>query len=296
MSIFVDGGGVDVDLGVLAEAGAMDDRGLPPSLEALDVPRVRLNISWPQTLAASLMAIPRYCGGTSQPISVGQHLLWCVAFAQVIDERVLEEIDCGGIDRTQLMLEVLAHDLAETLTGDIPSPFKRMLGPEALRVHNEVERAFVGGFLATRPEIAKVKDPCERTPYLRAVALIDTLALIPEAHLRPKSARSILVDYLRFSQSLSEETLRQGVTAATSAAVFDARAAFLLLHARPLRLAESDAAPPTTEEAEVLAEHRVRQRERAFLFSLLSATRPADFRQVAGEVLVEATAHLRNWS
>lgn len=71
-------------------------------------------------VAFQLSQINRYCGATVRPYSVAEHSL-------------LVSDMCYGAFGVECALWGLMHDAHETVTGDIPSPVKRLLDSDALR-------------------------------------------------------------------------------------------------------------------------------------------------------------------
>lgn len=78
-------------------------------------------------IAVQLSHLNRYCGGTVRPYSVAEHSIFVSRLCQ---ERY-------GVDEA---LWGLLHDAHEMITGDIPSPVKRILDSDALRdLENDID-------------------------------------------------------------------------------------------------------------------------------------------------------------
>jgi hypothetical protein len=91
-------------------------------------------------VAISLSRLPRFCGHTSKPYFVGQHC--CIACDLAPDN---------------LKRAVLMHDMAESVTNDIPAPLKVCL-PQFKEVENRVERMLAKKFRVPFPFPSGVKE------------------------------------------------------------------------------------------------------------------------------------------
>ena len=95
----------------------------------------------------SITAQPRFAGHLPVSYTVGQHTLAMYVAGAAMGEHT-------GVLRTLLM-----HDMHEYLTGDIPSPVKRLLGPEIGELEDRIDTAIFQHFrhLPTPAEVGRCK-------------------------------------------------------------------------------------------------------------------------------------------
>lgn len=113
-----------------------------PGIEKLDL--------W--EVAHCLSQLVRFTGNMWGPYSVGQHC--CLAHDYV------GEYTAHGVADDRLKRTALFHDAAEMLIGDLPGPFKRMMGPEYKDVEIGIEAALAARFdlLFPFPPVIKTVD------------------------------------------------------------------------------------------------------------------------------------------
>jgi len=75
----------------------------------------------------------------------------------------------SNIDWSKMMVAVLYHDLPEVVMGDVPTPLKMALGPEAKKNFDEIEASFSPGI----PELNSVE-----SAILKAADMIDALQFL----------------------------------------------------------------------------------------------------------------------
>lgn len=89
-----------------------------------------------EDIATSLSRLNRYLGHTVRPYSVAEHS-WHMAHHFMSDSRGL------GVEKAaRLALLALVHDAHEMVVGDMPTPLKAFLGPEALVPLRQIEEKF----------------------------------------------------------------------------------------------------------------------------------------------------------
>ena len=93
-----------------------------------------------EDIVHSLSRLPRYNGHTEVPLYVLQHLCMCYDIAPDDVKR-----------------EALAHDFAESLTGDAVSPLK-ILMPQFKEIEDRIERMLARKFKLVYPYPALVKE------------------------------------------------------------------------------------------------------------------------------------------
>lgn len=88
-----------------------------------------------ECIAHSLAAINRFSGHTLRPYSVAEHSCLCLEIAR----RAYPEAD------NRFLLTVLCHDAAESITGDMATPFKCLLGDAWTRIERDLEEHVLNG-------------------------------------------------------------------------------------------------------------------------------------------------------
>lgn len=121
------------------------------------------------TLAHHLARVSRWSGGTrgAQSYSVAQHTLGCLDALHAMPAfQRLPHAEAAIVSRA-----VLLHDAHETVTGDVPSPVKRMIGPALAFLEQRLDDALARRFgLPVLPRHLR-----------RLVKIADAVALASEA-------------------------------------------------------------------------------------------------------------------
>lgn len=110
-------------------------------------------------IAQSLSCINRFSGHTIRPYSVAEHSLLCYTIAQMTWPTASRE----------LLAACLLHDAAESVTGDLASPLKRLLGDIWKRYERKLDLHIWQGI---HPDL-----PAWMSLYERAVRDVDLTAL-----------------------------------------------------------------------------------------------------------------------
>lgn len=89
-------------------------------------------------IATHLSRIPRFVGATSRPYSVAQHSV-VVAYLSVAVGQHYARKPLSRVDADALFMEGLLHDAHEAVTGDMPSPLKKLAGREYKRLESRID-------------------------------------------------------------------------------------------------------------------------------------------------------------
>lgn len=111
------------------------------------------------TIAHSLSLLCRFTGHTTRFYSVAEHSLLCFRIAQLVAPQ----------SSPGLLACALLHDTAECITGDIATPWKRILGGDWEFFNHRVELHIWGGINAALPRLMQ--------EHQRLVKQIDLTAL-----------------------------------------------------------------------------------------------------------------------
>jgi len=87
-------------------------------------------------IAHALSQINRYLGHTNRSYSVAEHCWHMATYFLDSSDGLLEPDD----DRRRMAMLALVHDAHEAYIGDMPTPLKQYLGPEALTKLQELEK------------------------------------------------------------------------------------------------------------------------------------------------------------
>lgn len=82
----------------------------------------------------ALCRINRWAGATHKPFSVGQHTLFCLYIADILEYTMEQK------------LALALHDAAEAYTGDIPSAVKKILGDPYYDLTHKINKAIAAKF------------------------------------------------------------------------------------------------------------------------------------------------------
>ena len=103
--------------------------------------------------------------------SVAEHSFIVTLLADAIGEAVKGPEVYDSFDRTQVLMHALTHDVAECVTGDIPSPIKNFLGVR--KVLEEMESEIMGKYYGRgnkvsefAKQVVKIADIAESVKYL----------------------------------------------------------------------------------------------------------------------------------
>lgn len=123
-----------------------------------------------EDIATHLSRIPRFVGATNRPLSVAQHSV-VVAYisAALVDTSPTVPLHLSGALRSEMIREGLAHDFAEYLTGDVPTPLKRMV-PDFKVIEHKIDSA-----IRRELGLAKGMPPLVKTADTIALLLEDRL-------------------------------------------------------------------------------------------------------------------------
>mgnify|MGYP006370448061 FL=1 len=138
-------------------------------------PEMMARLTWPD-IAWGLTNTPRFGAQTAMPVTVGAHTLCVLAAARrlVWPDCALRGRDACEADRIvdgEIARAALLHDAAESILGDIPTPFKRHPAyAEVARMEESLQQAINERFGAS--------DDAHRRP---AVKDADNFALAVEA-------------------------------------------------------------------------------------------------------------------